>query len=54
MLDALMSSGPAAAAIENTSEQAVRQTLTEACAPYRRGDGSYRMENTFHHIICAV
>ena len=54
MLDALMSSGPAAAAIENTSEQAVRQSLTEACAPNQRGDGSYRMENTFHHIICAV
>jgi SAM-dependent methyltransferase len=54
MLDALMSSGPAAAAIETTSERAVRQALRDACAPYRRGDGSYRMENTFHHIICAV
>jgi SAM-dependent methyltransferase len=54
MLEALMSSGPAAAAIANTSEPAVRRALREACAPYRRGDGSYRMENTFHHIVCAV
>jgi SAM-dependent methyltransferase len=53
MLDALMSSGPAAAAIENTSERAVRQAVRDACARYRRGDGSYRMENTFHHIVCA-
>ena len=21
---------------------------------YRQGDGSYRMENAFHHIVCAV
>jgi SAM-dependent methyltransferase len=54
MLDALMSSGPAVAAIENTSEQEVRRALRDGCAPYRRDDGSYRMENTFHHIICAV
>jgi SAM-dependent methyltransferase len=54
MLDALMSSGPAAAAIENTSERVVRQELRDACAPFRRGDGSYRMDNTFHHIVCTV
>jgi SAM-dependent methyltransferase len=54
MLGGLMSSGPAAAAIEHASEGAVRQALREACAPYRRHDGSYRMENAFHHIVCAV
>jgi SAM-dependent methyltransferase len=54
MLGGLMSSGPAAAAIENTSEQVVREALRDACAPYRQGDGSYRMENAFHHIVCAV
>jgi hypothetical protein len=52
MLDALMSSGPAAAAIGNTSERAVRQALRDACDRFRRGDGSYRMDNTFHHIVC--
>jgi hypothetical protein len=50
MLDGLMSSGPAAAAIENTSEATVREVLRAACARFRRPDGSYRMDNTFHHI----
>jgi SAM-dependent methyltransferase len=50
-LAGLMSSGPAVRAIEHTSVDAVRRTLLEACAPYRRADGSYRMDNTFHHVI---
>jgi SAM-dependent methyltransferase len=54
MLAGLMSSGPAVAAIESASEQVVREALRTVCAPYRRSDGSYRMENTFHHVICAV
>ena len=54
MLDALMSAGPAVRAIEHTSEDAVRQALRDACAPYRRGDGSYLMDNMFHHIVSTV
>jgi SAM-dependent methyltransferase len=54
MLAGLMSSGPAVAAIEHTSEEAVREALRDACAPYRRDDGSYRMVNAFHHIVCAI
>jgi SAM-dependent methyltransferase len=54
MLAGLMSSGPAARAIEHTSPDTVREALREACARFRRADGSYRMENTFHHVICVV
>lgn len=54
MLVALMSAGPAVRAIEATSEQAVRAALRGACAPYRRADGSYRMDNAFHHVVCTV
>jgi hypothetical protein len=54
MLDALMSAGPAVRAIEHTSQAEVRRAIREACAPYRRPDGTYRMANTFHHIVCTV
>jgi SAM-dependent methyltransferase len=54
MLVALLSAGPAVRAIEATSESAVREALSDACAPYRRADGSYRMENAFHHVVCTV
>ena len=49
-----MSSGPSVAAIENTAGRTVRQALRDACVPYRQADGSFRMENTFDHIICTV
>jgi SAM-dependent methyltransferase len=52
MLAGLMSSGPAARAIEHSSVDAVRAVLRDTCGPYRRLDGSYRMENTFHHLVC--
>jgi SAM-dependent methyltransferase len=54
MLAGLMASGPAARAVEHASVDAVREVLLDACAPYRRPDGSYRMDNAFHHLICRV
>jgi SAM-dependent methyltransferase len=54
MLEGLMSAGPSVAAITHTSERVVREALRDVCAPFRRSDGSFRMDNTFHHIVCAV
>jgi len=54
MLDALMSSGPAVRAAEHTSAEAVERAIGEACAPFRRDDGSYRMANAFHHVVCVA
>jgi SAM-dependent methyltransferase len=54
MLDALMSAGPAVRAIENSSQEAVHQAVSDVCAPFRRADGSYRMENSFHHIVSTM
>jgi hypothetical protein len=32
-------------------EGAVRREIVEALAPYRRGDGSYRLSNEFHYVV---
>ena len=50
-LRGLLSAGPAVAAIEHSGEGVVRQTVTEAIAPFRRPDGSYRMDNRFRYVV---
>jgi hypothetical protein len=48
---ALLAPGGVAPAIEHSGEDAVRQTIVEAAEPFRRPDGSYRLENRFRYVI---
>jgi SAM-dependent methyltransferase len=50
-LRALNSSGVAARAIENSSEQAVTEAHAKAIAPYRQPDGSYRIRAAFRCLL---
>jgi SAM-dependent methyltransferase len=47
----LNSSGVAARAMENASEQAVTQAHAKAIVPFRRPDGSYRIKATFRCLL---
>jgi SAM-dependent methyltransferase len=47
----LNSSGVAARAMENASEQTVTQAHAEALAPFRQPDGSYRIKATFRCLL---
>lgn len=47
----LNSSGVAARAMENTSEQAVTEAHAKAIAPFRQSDGSYRIEASFRCLL---
>lgn len=51
---ALLSPGGVAPAIEHSGEEAVRKAILEAAAPFRRSDGSYRLENMFRYVICSA
>ena len=46
LLDAMLSG-----ALEHAGEAAVRATVADAAAPFRRPDGSYRFENVFRVVI---
>ena len=46
LLDAMLSG-----ALEHAGEPAVRATVADAAAPFRRPDGSYRFENVFRVVI---
>jgi SAM-dependent methyltransferase len=48
---ALLASGGATLAIEHSGELAVLTALHDAAAPFRRPDGSYRLENRFRYVI---
>ena len=37
--------------IEHSGEEAVRKTIIEAAAPFRRPDGSYSFQNRFRYLI---
>jgi hypothetical protein len=50
-LRGLNSSGVAARAIENSSEEEVRRAQTEALARFRQSDGSYRIGATFRYLL---
>ncbi|MBS3695700.1 class I SAM-dependent methyltransferase [Rhodococcus qingshengii] len=50
-LRGLLSTGPAARAIEHCGLAHVQETITESIAPYRRDDGSYILDNTCHYLI---
>ena len=48
---ALNSSGVAARAMENSSEQAVSDAHAQALAPFRQSDGSYRVRGSFRCLL---
>jgi hypothetical protein len=50
-LRGLISAGPATRAIEAAGEQATRDAVRTAIAPYRRPDGGYRLENEFVYLV---
>jgi len=49
----LNSSGVAARAMENTSEQAVTDAHAAAIAPYKQPDGSYRIDASFRCLLAS-
>jgi 2-polyprenyl-3-methyl-5-hydroxy-6-metoxy-1,4-benzoquinol methylase len=50
---AFMASGPGILAIRRNGDEKVRATLMPAVAPFKKPDGSYRMENKFKFVIAA-
>jgi SAM-dependent methyltransferase len=50
----LLASGVAERAIRNSGEPAVRQGLTAAIAPFRKGDGSYAFRNEWRFLVSRV
>jgi SAM-dependent methyltransferase len=47
----LLSAGPAARAIDAAGEPRVRDAVLRSIEPYRRSDGSYRLDNVFRFAI---
>ena len=47
MLRGMMSAGPAIRARTHAGEDATREALRQAIAPYRQSDGAFRMKNVF-------
>jgi SAM-dependent methyltransferase len=50
-LRALLSAGPAAAAINHSGEERTRAAVTAAIEPFRTRDGGYHLENEFAYLI---
>jgi SAM-dependent methyltransferase len=53
-LRGLLSPGPAVRAIRNSSEQQVREAVTNAIAPFKSVSGEYRLENEFRYLIATA
>jgi SAM-dependent methyltransferase len=53
-LRGLLSAGPAVRAIGHSGEDAVMAAVLAAIAPYRCGNGSYLLRNTFHYTVATV
>ena len=50
-LDALLSAGPAANAVQVVGERRIRQAVAEAIRPFGTARGQYRLENTFRYLL---
>ncbi len=46
-----LSPGPVQVAVAEAGEERVRSVIAEALAPFRRPDGSYRLENEWHFLV---
>lgn len=49
---ALLAPGAVVAAVERCGEEVVLQAILAAAAPFRRADGSYRIDNRFRYVVC--
>lgn len=50
---AFIASGPGIAALRRNGDATVRAAILAAAAPFRKLDGSYRMNNTFKFVLAA-
>lgn len=50
-LRTILSAGPAAAAIEHSGEERVREAITDVLAQFRTNSGAYHLENEFVYLI---
>jgi hypothetical protein len=50
----LLSTGLFDAAVDATDQQQVDKEIAEALHPFRRADGSVRMENVFRYVVARV
>jgi SAM-dependent methyltransferase len=50
----LLSAGPAVRAIGQSGEEAVRAAVLAAIQPYRFGNGSFLLRNTFYYAVATV
>lgn len=53
-LRGLLSAGPVVKAIQASGEAAVRDAVSGAIEPFRRDDGTYRMENKFRYLLAVA
>jgi SAM-dependent methyltransferase len=53
-LRGLLSSGPAIRAIQNKGEDAVRDVVLQAIAPFKTGSGGYYLTNNFRYLIATA
>jgi SAM-dependent methyltransferase len=51
LMRSLLSSAPAVVAARTAGEQAVRDAIRDAMAPYLTTDGGYRVENEWHYLL---
>jgi SAM-dependent methyltransferase len=51
LLRSLLSAAPAVVAARTSGEQAVRDAIRDAMAPYRTAAGGYRVENEWHYLL---
>ena len=51
LLRSLLSPAPAVVAARTSGEQAVRDAIRAAMAPYRTAGGGYRIENEWHYLV---
>jgi SAM-dependent methyltransferase len=47
----MLAPGPVGEAVRHTGEPAVADAIATALAPWRRPDGSYRLENEWHYVL---
>jgi SAM-dependent methyltransferase len=51
---AFMASGPGVVALRRNGEEKVRDTLMPALTPFKKPDGSYRLENKFKFVLAKL
>jgi SAM-dependent methyltransferase len=50
----MLAAGGAVAAVERAGREAAEAAIADAVAPYRRADGSYRLENEWHYLVTQI